>query len=179
MKSKKKEIFLKFSLYTTLFGGAFIVLLPLFWMIITACKQSGRALEFKFLPSSVVQGEKKVIDNSKNELASVIFEYDPASKPDITVGEITVAGQFNGWNKERDRMIKDGNVWIAKFSGLKPGPYEYKFVINGNKWIEDPGHPKQSGGNSIIELKPGFNNNKSLSDSTKIDGEKEIGRAHV
>lgn len=50
---------------------------------------------------------------------------------------VSVAGSFNNWDTKKLTAKKDskGN-WAAKVN-LKPGRYEYKFVIDGN-WHNDP-----------------------------------------
>lgn len=51
---------------------------------------------------------------------------------------VSVAGDFNGWNPGRTRMERsDGGVWTTTIR-LKPGRYQYMFVINGTHWIADP-----------------------------------------
>lgn len=63
----------------------------------------------------------------------VVFEYfDPAAKI------VTLAGDFNQWN-ERVRPLKRdaGGLWKVTVR-LESGIYEYKFVVNGNRWEEDP-----------------------------------------
>jgi hypothetical protein len=38
---------------------------------------------------------------------------------------------------------------------LKPGQYEYKFVVNGTEWTHDPGNPDQNGpfSNSVVSVR--------------------------
>lgn len=51
---------------------------------------------------------------------------------------VSVAGDFNGWNPGRTSMERsDGGVWTATIP-LKPGRYQYMFVIDGTRWIADP-----------------------------------------
>ena len=55
------------------------------------------------------------------------------------VGEIFLAGDFNGWenNSVKFRMRKfKGDIWKKKVP-LKPGRYEYQFVVDGS-WWSDP-----------------------------------------
>ena len=62
----------------------------------------------------------------------VQFElYAPQAK------KVTLAGSFNNWDTRSLTAKKDsrGN-WVAKAS-LKPGEYEYKFLVDGN-WVNDP-----------------------------------------
>jgi 1,4-alpha-glucan branching enzyme len=51
--------------------------------------------------------------------------------------KVGVAGCFNNWSVKELAAKKDtkGN-WVAKAS-LKPGKYEYKFVVDGS-WVNDP-----------------------------------------
>lgn len=51
---------------------------------------------------------------------------------------VSVAGDFNGWNPDHTRLEPaDGGVWTVTIP-LKPGRYEYMFVVNGKQWIADP-----------------------------------------
>lgn len=57
--------------------------------------------------------------------------YAPAAK------KVNLAGNFNEWNTRALGAKKDskGN-WSVKVN-LKPGKYEYKFVVDGT-WLNDP-----------------------------------------
>jgi 1,4-alpha-glucan branching enzyme len=51
--------------------------------------------------------------------------------------EVSLAGDFNNWNATADLMKKNKKgTWKASVS-LKPGRYEYRFIVDGN-WINDP-----------------------------------------
>jgi len=51
---------------------------------------------------------------------------------------VSVAGDFNGWNPSRTQLERsEGGVWTATIP-LKPGRYQYMFVIDGQQWIADP-----------------------------------------
>lgn len=64
---------------------------------------------------------------------SVLFEYfDPSAQV------VALVGDFNQWNPEGKPMKRDaGGLWKVKVS-LAPGTYQYKFVVNGERWEEDP-----------------------------------------
>lgn len=73
---------------------------------------------------------------------------------------VTVAGTFNGWNREATPMAvgPDGKTWRT-YVGLEPGKIAYKFVLDGATWITDPENPRtesDGGGNtnSIFTLLP-------------------------
>lgn len=67
----------------------------------------------------------------KNE--SVPFEYfDPSAQV------VALVGDFNAWKADGKLMKRDaGGLWNVKVS-LAPGTYQYKFVVNGERWEEDP-----------------------------------------
>lgn len=159
-------------LYTVLLGGAVIVLLPLFWMILTAFKQSGRALDFQFLPSEYAETNFKLLSQTPEGLADLTLEYDPALDPKRAFpSTVTVRGGFNEWQEKANPLEREGNVFVTTIKGLKPGRYPYKFFLNGKDWVEDPGNSATEGGNSVVDVKPGTNRNKALADSTEIIGD--------
>ncbi|MEN3043001.1 MAG: glucodextranase DOMON-like domain-containing protein [Fervidobacterium sp.] len=66
----------------------------------------------------------------------VIFTF---SYPQATT--VHLAGTFNNWSTTANPMKKQGDLWITELE-LKPGTYQYKFVIDGGKvWREDPDAP--------------------------------------
>lgn len=67
--------------------------------------------------------------------SGVTFTYsDPAAK------NVSVAGEFNQWNANATPMLKDpSGAWTATIP-LKPGKYQYKFVVDGT-WKADPLNP--------------------------------------
>lgn len=70
---------------------------------------------------------------------------------------VSVAGSFNKWDIGSLSAKKDskGN-WKAKVS-LKPGRYEYKYVVDGS-WVNDPCNTSNVTNNfgtqnSVVEIK--------------------------
>jgi len=58
---------------------------------------------------------------------------------------VSVAGDFNGWNPGHTTLERsDGGIWTVTLP-LKPGRYEYMFVIDGTQWIADPLAPEDAG----------------------------------
>lgn len=58
-----------------------------------------------------------------------------------TANTVHIAGNFNSWSTNANPMRKEGDVWVTELE-LKPGTYQYKFVIDGGKvWKEDPDAP--------------------------------------
>ena len=70
---------------------------------------------------------------------------------------ITVAGEFNGWEMTTLEMTKGSdNIWRLTLD-LKPGAYQYKFLVDG-QWVNDPSNshtvPTQFGSlNNLLEVK--------------------------
>jgi alpha-amylase/alpha-mannosidase (GH57 family) len=60
---------------------------------------------------------------------------------DSLAKSVAVVGDFNGWSKEETPMAKgkDG-IWSA-VRKLRAGIYQYKFVVDGSRYVLDPGNP--------------------------------------
>lgn len=77
---------------------------------------------------------------------------DPAAK------SVSVVSDFNGWSKDEDPMGKEGSGSWSLVKKLSPGAYQYKFVVNGERYENDPLNPvtipnyNNSGKNSIFVL---------------------------
>jgi 1,4-alpha-glucan branching enzyme len=51
--------------------------------------------------------------------------------------QVTLAGEFNGWDPEARPMNRDKKgLWSTTMS-LAPGEYQYRFVVDG-EWQNDP-----------------------------------------
>ena len=71
---------------------------------------------------------------------------------------VAVAGDFSDWNSLQMEK-KDDNSWVITLR-VKPGKYQYSFVINGDEWVPDPGSPRQvedgfGGVNSVLVVNGG------------------------
>ena len=76
----------------------------------------------------------------------------PSSK---NTRQISIAGSFNGWNKDANPLEKSENTFQGTVE-LTPGTYQYKIVIDG-KWICDPTNPDSvsngmGGYNSVLKI---------------------------
>ena len=83
----------------------------------------------------------------------------PASRP---LRSVSVAGEFNRWQPDRDFLqpTADSARWMLR-KPLRPGQYEYKYVLNSTVWIPDPANPVQvedgwQGVNSVLTVPPLF-----------------------
>ena len=71
-------------------------------------------------------------------------------------GRVTLAGTLNDWDAERNPLTDDGKGNWSIVMALKPGQYEYKFVVDGS-WFADPDNPDTmadpyGGANSLIQV---------------------------
>lgn len=70
--------------------------------------------------------------------------------------KVMLAGDFNNWDSSSIPLSKNRqNIWEKELK-LKPGRYEYKFIVDGN-WITDPNNSKKIQNslgteNSVIEV---------------------------
>ncbi len=82
----------------------------------------------------------------------IFFHHDDRAE------RVALAGDFNDWSSEMTAFARcaDG-VWRASIARLPAGEYRYKYVIDGQFWIEDPSNlmkrPDDFGGfNSILKV---------------------------
>jgi hypothetical protein len=68
---------------------------------------------------------------------------------------VAIAGDFNSWNPG-DNLLEDPDgdgIWTGTLK-LKPGRYEYMFVLDGKNWVPDP--------NALRYVKDGFGNKNAI-----------------
>lgn len=75
---------------------------------------------------------------------------------DDTAAHVSVATDFNEWDSTPLEQDNTG-LWTARFKAPSAGTYQYKFVVNGHRWIEDPSNglkaPDNHGGlNSLLVI---------------------------
>ena len=56
---------------------------------------------------------------------------------DAGYGSVSLAGEFNTWNGHSHPLQLENGVWRCTLA-LPPGVHQYKFVIEGQHWIQDP-----------------------------------------
>jgi peroxiredoxin len=97
-------------------------------------------------------GPPQVTPKGKEHFQTV-FRYRPSAKPK----SVFLAGSFNGWKKDQQRMAgPDQDGFYTASLELPAGRHEYKFLIDGKQWRIDPGNPVQVGKNqnSLIVVGP-------------------------
>ncbi|MEZ0610115.1 S41 family peptidase [Fibrella sp. WM1] len=67
---------------------------------------------------------------------------------------VYVAGSFNNWSSQTNRLVRKGNAWVSDIE-VEPGKVAYKFIVDG-QWFTDPQNSRtESEGqhiNSVIEI---------------------------
>lgn len=86
---------------------------------------------------------------SKSSKATEFKLFAPQAK------KVYLAGSFNSWTNLSTKKDSKGN-WSVKMS-LKPGRYEYKFIVDGS-WMNDPKNSQLTWNslgsqNSLIDVK--------------------------
>lgn len=85
-------------------------------------------------------------DNTPGETRKILFSYRSS-----VAKRVYIVGDFNKWF--RQPLTKKGKTWSVSLD-LKPGNYEYKYVVD-NKRIRDPNNKTATvSGNSLIVVKP-------------------------
>ncbi|MDZ7344083.1 MAG: S8 family serine peptidase [candidate division KSB1 bacterium] len=88
------------------------------------------------------------------EMGTLVFFYhnDAAER-------VALAGDFNNWNANHARFVKTADgLWRVEIDSPPPGRYHYKFVIDGERWMDDPSNglkvPDNYGGfNSVLNVR--------------------------
>jgi len=71
---------------------------------------------------------------------------------------VALVGDFNNWNTALTPLWKDeSGLWLAEVEAPKAGSYQYKFIVDGSRWLEDPSNgmkvPDNYGGlNSVLAI---------------------------
>jgi len=74
--------------------------------------------------------------------------------------KVNIVGDFNNWSTSADPMYdrEEEGLWSIVLP-LSPGRYEYKFLVDGEKWTPDPRNPNRikdgfGAYNSLVEVRP-------------------------
>jgi peroxiredoxin len=91
----------------------------------------------------------RTLDDGRHE---VTFRYHPPAGTKA----VYLAGTFNDWKPTALKMDgpDDSGAYQAKLV-LKPGTHEYKYVLDGTRWRQDPSNLNRGGGyyhNSVVEV---------------------------
>lgn len=95
---------------------------------------------------------------------STVFVFDANEYKD-NVKSVALVGEFNRWQPDGYRLKPDTNssLWQIKIP-LQKGKYEYKFVINDEDWIANPGVNER-----VADGWQGFNSIKTVRDRVEFE----------
>ena len=77
---------------------------------------------------------------------------------DDVADSVSLAGDFNGWSQVATPLKRNSSgLWSTDIVAPRAGRFEYKFIINGQRWMEDPSNgmkaPDNYGGlNSVLVI---------------------------
>ena len=96
---------------------------------------------------------KKVVRMPRPKAVTMTLEY---FAPEANT--VAVAGEFNNWNEQAQMMKKTKAGWWKTSLKLSPGQYQYRFVVDGQQWVEDPENPNKqlnefAAYNSVLEVR--------------------------
>lgn len=139
-----------FTVYVLMSVGALIALLPILWMIVIACKQQGQALKFEFLPSGSSTTSPYTI-NVGSDKSVVLLEYqNPSAQTVFVKGGFTEGKEIE--------MSNDKGVFTATFFDVKPGEYDYEFIVDG-ELVGDPLQTNRRDGRPLLRVDGQFSSN--------------------
>jgi len=132
--------------------------------IVTFARSANGALDYSALAVEIAaEGATEALD-AESESAG-----EPAEEPRQVVvqfrasqaRDVRIAGDFNGWVpdkgvRSRTEQTDGEQVW-TKILELRPGTYQYRYVVDGD-WREDPNNPHQAPGrvgerNSVLVVR--------------------------
>ncbi|HEX4143870.1 MAG TPA: redoxin domain-containing protein [Pirellulales bacterium] len=104
---------------------------------------------------SLMEQDLSLGSPSLKELGSGEYEASFFYRPPHKVDAVYLAGSFNDWKPDGQRM--DGPDADGRYTTrvrVKPGDYQYKFVLDGKHWRADPGNPVHAGQhqNSVLHV---------------------------
>lgn len=138
------------------------VLLPMFWMILTAFKVRGTAFRFHFVPQMTIE----IPSPSEDPLLAPVLDGEQAwihlevNVPSASQVEALVrVGEDETWEVPMRLAVDD--LWIATVGPLPLAAAEYKFLVDGRRELPDPLTPADqmtdAGFVQVNRLAPGIN----------------------
>ena len=119
------KVIKRIVLYFFLISFAFILLLPLFWMIITSFKEPGYALKNQYLPKKENIVEKKIEEFNKGDGFEIV--YTENNKMTIIIKGKEILNAEVLIDNEMMKLNKVENYWIKTFSySQKPKVLKFK-----------------------------------------------------
>ncbi|MFY9223647.1 MAG: ABC transporter permease subunit [Blastocatellia bacterium] len=146
-----------FFIYVALSVGCLIALLPLFWMLLVACKQQGQALKLEILPEPIaITAPYQTVVGKSNQ---VTLQYYSTSAQTVQVRTSFNPTQLFEMNNDH------GSFWI-NFYDVPAGEYDYEFIADGNTII----NLETNSSKAKLLVKEGLSSNTKLKNASYIQG---------
>ncbi len=85
---------------------------------------------------------------------------------DVAAHAVEVVGSWNEWQTPGFAATKDDkDVWSVTHPPLDPGTYAYRFLIDGERWQDDPANPRK-----VPDGYGGFNSVLIVPEEKAVDG---------
>jgi len=85
-----------------------------------------------------------------------VIKFELSNEQAQNADKVSVAGEFNGWDINATPMNKTLNGFEVEIELEKAKTYQFRYVLNGTTWINDPYRKTVDNGmgecNSVIEL---------------------------
>lgn len=101
-----------------------------------------------------IEGSNLVPVSNTGEAPLVVHQFTYYQKG---LKSISVVGDFNDWADSTTLIEESPGVWTVSLH-LRPGSYEYQFILNGTQRVTDPTMPQVSNDfgspNSVVTVSP-------------------------
>jgi len=95
---------------------------------------SWQNLQMQKLSTQVIQLEQNMLNIKYQPVQTRFFFFHPQAQ------SINLVGSFNNWQPAEESQMFDmsgDGIWSVSLL-LKPGQYEYMFLVDGKEWATDP-----------------------------------------
>ncbi len=104
----------------------------LHWNMATAVAAAVFVILSTAVLSTMFRGTPRQVAGPVGEATVRLTFYAPQAR------SVAVAGDFNKWRTDADEMKSNEGMWSIELK-LKPGVYNYNFIVDGKSWVADPG----------------------------------------
>lgn len=154
LSARAKTTIINSIVYTTLTILLLIVLIPLFWMVLTALKTKGTAFSLNFLPKTLIYSPA---ENRDPLGLTAINEGQAFLHANINAASATTVDLFirSADGSVDQRIAMDPafeGVWTANAGPFAPGEYAYGFSVDGGDEVPDPAVPQAEAGSTSTRI---------------------------